>query len=80
MNSAVIFPDSFTLKAYLPRTSVSTLRQLCDDVSDTALIQNNGIAPDWGCNRFLSDSIVFNENRIASFIAALTLTLSVNGA
>ena len=34
----------------------------------------NGVAtPIW------SDSIVFNENRIASVIAALTLTLSVNG-
>ena len=32
-----------------------------------------------GCNPSSSDSIVFNENRIASVIAALTLTLGING-
>ena len=55
------------------------LLQLCDDAIDTALIENNGIASDWGCNPFWSDSIGFNENSIASFIEALTLTLGVNG-
>ena len=32
-----------------------------------------------GCKPILEDSIVFNENRIASVIATLTLTLGVNG-
>ena len=31
------------------------------------------------CNPFSSDSIVFNENSITSFIAELTLTFDVNG-
>ena len=34
------------------------MRQLCDDTSDTVLIENNGITPDWGCNQFCSDSII----------------------
>ena len=37
------------------------------------------ITPEWDCNPFLSDSIVFNENSIARVVAALTLTLGVNG-
>ena len=45
------------------------LRQFCNDTSDSVLIKNNGVAPDWGCNPFSSDSIVFNENSIASVIA-----------
>ena len=40
------------------------LGQICDDASDTVLIENNGVAPDWGCNTFSSDIIVFNENSI----------------
>ena len=40
--------------------------------------------PEWVCNPFSSNSIVFNENSIASIIAvfvvvAMTLTLGVNG-
>ena len=30
------------------------------------------ITPEWDCNPFLSDSIVFNENSIASVIAELS--------
>ena len=33
--------------------------------------------PEWDCKPFLSDSIVFSENRIASVNAKLTLTLDV---
>ena len=40
-----------------------------DDASDTVLIENNGVAPEWGCNPFSSNSIVFNENSITSLIA-----------
>ena len=45
------------------------LRKLCDDTSDPVLIENNGVTPELGCNPFSSDSIVFNENSIASIIA-----------
>ena len=34
------------------------LRQLCKDASDSVLIENNGVATEWDCNPFLSDSIV----------------------
>ena len=32
---------------------------------------NSAVAPDWDCNPFLSDSILFNENIVASVIAEL---------
>ena len=53
------------------------LQQLCDDTSNSVLIENNGVAPDWDCNLFLSNFI--EENRIPSIIAELSLTLGVNG-
>ena len=53
-------------------------RQCCDDACDSNLIENNRVAPEWICNPFSSDSTDFNENKIASLIAALTLTLGVN--
>ena len=53
--------------------------QRCDDACDFVLIENSGVASKWVANLFWSDFIVFNENRIASIIAALTLTLGVNG-
>ena len=59
------------LKARLHQTSQSTLRQLCDDASDTVLVEHNGVTLEWGCNPFLSDSIVFNDNSIASVIPEL---------
>ena len=55
------------------------LQQLCDDTSDTVVIENNGVTPEWGCNPFSCDSIIFNENSITSVIAALTLMLGVDG-
>ena len=52
-------------------------RQCCNDASNTSLIGSNRATPGWGCNRFWSGSIVFNETCIASVVTALTL--SVNG-
>ena len=60
-----------TVGACLHRASASTLPQLCDDACYSVLIENNGVAPDLGCNPFSSDSIIFNENSIASVIAEL---------
>ena len=53
--------------------------QHCDDACDSVLIAKSGVTPEWGCNLFSSNSIVFNENRIASVIAALMLTLGIKG-
>ena len=47
------------------------VRQLCNDAHHSVLIENNGLAPDWGCNAFSSNCIVFKENRIASIITEL---------
>ena len=47
------------------------LQQFCDDASDTVLIENSGVTPEWGCNPFSGDYIVFNENSIACMIAEL---------
>ena len=58
--------------------SESTLRQLCDEASDTVLIENSGVTRKWVATPFLSDSIAFNENRITSVIAVFTLMLGVN--
>ena len=54
---------------------MSTLGLLGNDASNSVLIENN----EWGFNPFPSNSIVFNENIIVSVVAALTLTLDVNG-
>ena len=50
------------------------LRQLCDDDdgSNTVLIENNGVALEWGCNQFVSNYIVFNENSTTNIIAELS--------
>ena len=47
-------------------------RQLCDDVSDSVLIENNGVTRKWVATPFLSDSIVCNKNRITNIIAELS--------
>ena len=41
---------SLSLRVCLHKLSASTLRQLCDDGSNSVLIENNGVAQDWGCN------------------------------
>ena len=58
--------------------SVYNKRQCCDNASNTVLIENNRVALDWGCNPFLSASIVFNENSNCSVITVLTLAFGVN--
>ena len=40
--------------------------------SNIALIENNGVAPDWGCDPFSNDSILFNDNSIISIIEELS--------
>ena len=70
---------NINLRARLHQASPSTLRQLCDDACDSVVIEINGIAPEWVCNPFSSDPTVFHENRIVSVIAALKLTLGING-
>ena len=63
----------------LHQTSASMLRQLYDDASDTAFIENNGVASKWVATSLWSDSIVSNESNIAGVILELMLTLGVNG-
>ena len=61
-----------TMKARLHQASASMLPQLCDDASNSVLMENIGVAPEYGCNPFLRDSIVFNKKRIASIITELS--------
>ena len=63
---------SFNVRAGLHQASELTLRQLYDDTSDTAVNENNGVAPECDCNLFSSDTTVFSENSIASVIAELS--------
>ena len=62
----------FILRVSLHQASASTLRQLCDDTSDTVWIENNGVALEWGCSPFFNNSIVLNENSIHSTILELS--------
>ena len=61
-----------SLRVVLNQASASMLRQLRNDASDTAPIENNGVTTEWGYTLFSSDSIVFNEGSIASVIAELS--------
>ena len=49
--------------------------QCCDNsvmmLSDTVLIENNGVTWKWVATPFWSDSTIFNENSIANIIAEL---------
>ena len=67
----------FTVRERLHQASESMLRQLCDNASDSVLIENHRVTLDSGCKAFSSDFIVFNESSIASVIVALILTLGV---
>ena len=67
------FCDSYSMYHTLGPVFTERQRQCCDDTSDTSLIEYNGVAPEWGCNPFWSDSTDFNENCVASVITALTL-------
>ena len=68
----------FLAKPLLGPVYTKRQRQSCNDACDSFLTENSGVAPDWVCNPFSSDTIVFNENRIARVIAELTLTLGIN--
>ena len=60
------------VRAHLHQVSVSMLQELCNDASDTVLIENNGVASEWVATPFWSDSIVFNENSVANTIPELS--------
>ena len=53
-------------------TSIYTKHQckFCNGTFDSLLIENNDVTPDYSCNPFSSDSVVFNEKRITSVIAS----------
>ena len=38
-------------------------------------METNGVTPEWGCNPFWIDSLLFNQSSVTSVIAALTLEL-----
>ena len=61
-----------TLRVRLHQVSASMLQQLRDDASNTVLIENNEFIQKWVVTHFWSDSIVCNENSIASIIAELS--------
>ena len=52
--ASVITALMLTLSVNSPLRSVYTKhqRQCCNDTCDTALIGNNEVAPEWGCNPF----------------------------
>ena len=62
------------VRAHLHQASASTLRELCDDASKSVLSENSGVTWKWVATVFLSDSIVFNENRTTIVIAELLET------
>ena len=78
-NALIEILSRYELRAHIHQVSASMLQQLCDDATDTVLIENNGVAQKWVATPIWSDSIVFYENIIASVIAELSLTLGVNG-
>ena len=57
------------IRVRLHLESASMLQQLCNDTSNTVLIEINVDAWKWAATPFWSDSFVFNDNRIASVIA-----------
>ena len=78
-NALIEILSGYKLRDHIHQASVSMLQQLCDDASDTVLIENNGVTQKWVATPIWSDSTVFDENIIASVIAELSLTLGVNG-
>ena len=81
MGSRWVFAFAFAFASASALGPVYTKRQRqhCNDACDSVFIENNRVAPEWVRNPFSSDSTVFNENRITSVIAVLTLMLGVNG-
>ena len=71
-NAPLRCSQSISFRACLHQASVSTLRQLCYDTSDNVFIEYNGVVQKWVATLIWSDSIVFNENSIASIITELS--------
>ena len=68
-----MYIESVSSHLHQASASASVLWKLCDDASNTVLIENNGVAPEWGCSQFLSDSHCFQwEQYMASVIAELS--------
>ena len=51
-----------TKTTYIGPVYTKRQHQRCNNTSYTVLIENNRVALEWGCNPFLGDSIVFNED------------------
>ena len=62
---------------FTANVSVNAAIMLAMLLSDS--IEANGVSSKWVANPIWTNSIVFNENRIASVIATFTLMLGVNG-
>ena len=60
-----------SVRGRLHQTSLSMLRQLSDDASDTVLIENNGVTQKWIAIPCWSDFIAFDKNSIAGVITEL---------
>ena len=56
--------ETLPLKARLHQASASTWRQLSNDASDSVLIENNGVAPEWGCNPFWSYPLLLPATKL----------------
>ena len=51
----VSWTSGLYVRAGLHQATESALQQLRNETSDTVLIENNGVAPDWGCNPFFAE-------------------------
>ena len=75
--------DKTHIDAMLEPVYTKRQSQRCDNSVMTLVIlfslKNNGVTRKWVATPFLSDSIAFNESSITSVIAAMSLTLGVNG-
>ena len=60
------------MKSKGPFTPSVSVNAATNEVCDSVLIENNGVAPEWVCNLFSGDSTDLNENRIASIIPELS--------
>ena len=69
MNAAVGLMDGLGLDGdrcirVIPRQA-SMLQQCYNDTSNIPLIENNGVAPDWDCNPFSSDYLLFSLRAVS---------------
>ena len=75
--STQFFQSKRIIRTHLYQASASTLWQCCNDACDSVLIENSGVAWKWVANPIWSDSMF--SMGITNVIAALMLTLSING-